>query len=48
MSERMLEADYVIVGAGAVGMAMADTLTTETSARNGFLRACPSRITTVW
>jgi hypothetical protein len=33
MSEHILEADYVIVGAGAVGMAMADTLTAETSAR---------------
>lgn len=32
MSEQTLEADYVIVGAGAVGMAMADTLTAETSA----------------
>lgn len=32
MSENTLEADYVIVGAGAVGMAMADTLTAETTA----------------
>jgi len=32
MSEHTIEADYVIVGAGAVGMAMADTLTAETSA----------------
>lgn len=32
MSTHTLEADYVIVGAGAVGMAMADTLTAETSA----------------
>lgn len=32
MSETIREADYVIVGAGAVGMAMADTLTAETSA----------------
>ncbi len=33
MSEHILEADYVIVGAGAVGMAMADTLTAETTAK---------------
>jgi hypothetical protein len=26
MSEHVLEADYVIIGAGAVGMAMADML----------------------
>ncbi len=32
MSEHILEADYVIVGAGAVGMAMADTLAAETAA----------------
>lgn len=32
MSEHTLQADYVIVGAGAVGMAMADTLTAQTSA----------------
>ena len=32
MSETIREVDYVIVGAGAVGMAMADTLTAETSA----------------
>lgn len=32
MSEHTLEADYVIVGAGVVGMAMADTLAAETSA----------------
>jgi NAD(P)-binding Rossmann-like domain len=32
MSENIREFDYVIVGAGAVGMAMADTLTAETSA----------------
>lgn len=32
MSEGILEADYVIVGAGAVGMAIADTLVAETSA----------------
>jgi cation diffusion facilitator CzcD-associated flavoprotein CzcO len=32
MSERSLEADYVIVGAGAVGMAFADTLLTDSDA----------------
>lgn len=32
MSDTIREVDYVIVGAGAVGMAMADTLTAETSA----------------
>ena len=32
MSERELEADYVIVGAGAVAMAFADTLLTDTDA----------------
>jgi len=32
MSEHVLQADYVIIGAGAVGMAMADTLAVETSA----------------
>jgi len=32
MSERELEADYVIVGAGAVGMAFADTLLTDSDA----------------
>jgi hypothetical protein len=32
MSEHILSADYVIVGAGAVGMAIADTLVAETSA----------------
>jgi hypothetical protein len=33
MTERTLEADYVIVGAGAVAMAFADTLLTDTKAR---------------
>jgi NAD(P)-binding Rossmann-like domain len=33
MNTSPLSADYVIVGAGAVGMAFADTLVTETSAR---------------
>ncbi|MGF1621961.1 MAG: NAD(P)-binding protein [Rhodomicrobiaceae bacterium] len=32
MSEDILEADYVIVGAGAVGMAFADTLLTDSNA----------------
>ena len=32
MTDRMLEADYVIVGAGAVAMAFADTLLTDTDA----------------
>ena len=32
MTERTLEADYVIVGAGAVAMAFADTLLTDTDA----------------
>jgi hypothetical protein len=32
MSEKSLEADYVIVGAGAVGMAFADTLLTDSDA----------------
>jgi NAD(P)-binding Rossmann-like domain len=32
MTERTLEADYVIVGAGAVAMAFADTLLTDTEA----------------
>lgn len=32
MKEQMLEADYLIVGSGAVGMAFADTLLTETDA----------------
>jgi hypothetical protein len=32
MTERALEADYVIVGAGAVAMAFADTLLTDTEA----------------
>ena len=32
MTERTLEADYVIVGSGAVAMAFADTLLTDTEA----------------
>ena len=32
MNERTLEADYVVVGAGAVAMAFADTLLTDTDA----------------
>ena len=32
MSEQQLEADYLIVGSGAVGMAFADTLLTESDA----------------
>ncbi|MEQ1493083.1 MAG: NAD(P)-binding protein, partial [Terricaulis sp.] len=32
MSMQPIEADYLIVGAGAVGMAFADTLLTETTA----------------
>jgi len=32
MSESTLTADYVIVGAGAVGMAVADTVVVETAA----------------
>ncbi len=32
MSEKQLEADYLIVGSGAVGMAFADTLLSETDA----------------
>lgn len=30
-NETTLEADYVIIGAGAVGLAFADTLLTETT-----------------
>ncbi len=33
MSTRTLEADYLVVGAGAAGMAFADALVTETAAR---------------
>ena len=32
MSETKLQADYLMVGSGAVGMAFADTLLTETDA----------------
>ena len=32
MTDRTLEADYLIVGAGAVGMAFADTLLTDSDA----------------
>ncbi len=32
MTERTLEADYVIVGAGAAAMAFADTLLTDSDA----------------
>ena len=32
MTQRTLEADYVIVGAGAVAMAFADSLLTDTDA----------------